>query len=98
MALMHITIKAQTQKHTVHWTHLWRAFPYHGCGALFVLLRDWNPGGGNQSVDSGMTETPSARMQHDVGADFKVPLLMFSGRNDDFRKARNQRGVGGLDP
>ena len=25
-----------------------------------------------------------ARMQHDVGADFKVPLPMFSGRNDDW--------------
>ena len=23
-------------------------------------------------------------MQHDVGADFKVPLPMFSGRNDDW--------------
>ena len=31
-----------------------------------------------------MTETTSARMQHDVGADFKVPLPMFSGRNDDW--------------
>ena len=31
-----------------------------------------------------MTETPSARMQDDVGAGFKVPLLMFSGRNDDW--------------
>ena len=40
MALMHITIKAQTQKHIVHWTHLLRAFPCHGCGALFVLSRN----------------------------------------------------------
>ena len=31
-----------------------------------------------------MTETPSAGMQDDVGADFKVPLPMFSGRNDDW--------------
>ena len=26
---LHITIKAQTQKHIVHWTHLLRAFPFH---------------------------------------------------------------------
>ena len=31
-----------------------------------------------------MTEPTGARMQHDVGADFKVPLPMFSGRNDDW--------------
>ena len=31
-----------------------------------------------------MTEPTSARMQHDVSADFKVPLPMFSGRNDDW--------------
>ena len=36
---LHITIKAQTQKHTFHWTHLLRAFPYHGSGAFAVLLR-----------------------------------------------------------
>ena len=37
-----------------------------------------------------MTEPTGARMQHDVGADFKVPQLMFSGRNDDWlvRSAR----------
>ena len=29
-----------------------------------------------------MTDPTGARMQHDVGADFKVPLPMFSGRND----------------
>ena len=28
-----------------------------------------------------MIESTSARMQHDAGADFKVPLSMFSGRN-----------------
>ena len=31
-----------------------------------------------------MAETTGARMQHDVGADFKVPLPTFSGRNDDW--------------
>ena len=31
-----------------------------------------------------MTEPTGARMQHIVGADFKVPLPMFSGRNDDW--------------
>ena len=31
-----------------------------------------------------MTEPTGARMQHDVGADFKVPLPMFSGWNDDW--------------
>ena len=31
-----------------------------------------------------MAETFGARMQHDVGPDFKVPLPMFSGRNDDW--------------
>ena len=45
---LHITIKAQTQKHTVHWTHLLRAFLYHGSGALiFVPLRN---GTGSQRV------------------------------------------------
>ena len=46
--------------------------------------KDGNPGEGSQSVDSGMAETAGARMQHDVGADFKVPLPMLSGRNDDW--------------
>ena len=31
-----------------------------------------------------MTEPTSERMHHDVGADFKVPPPMFSGRNDDW--------------
>ena len=31
-----------------------------------------------------MTENTGARMQHDVGADFKVTLPMFPGRNDDW--------------
>ena len=31
-----------------------------------------------------MTESTGARMQHDVGADFKVQLPTFSGRNDDW--------------
>ena len=31
-----------------------------------------------------MTEPTSARMQHDVGADLKVPLPMFSGRDGDW--------------
>ena len=31
-----------------------------------------------------MTEPTGARMQHDVDADFKVPLPMFTGRNDDW--------------
>ena len=31
-----------------------------------------------------MTEPTGARMQHDAGADFKVPLPMFFGRNDDW--------------
>ena len=31
-----------------------------------------------------MTEPTGARMQHDVGADCKVPLPVFSGRDDDW--------------
>ena len=30
-----------------------------------------------------MAETVGSRLQHEMGADFKVPLPMFSGRNDD---------------
>ena len=31
-----------------------------------------------------MTEPTGARVQQDVGADVKVPLPMFSGRNDEW--------------
>ena len=71
---LHITIKAQTQKHIVHWTHLLRAFPYHGSGALNVVLMR------NGESLSGMTEPTGARMQHDVGADFKSWGGMTTGR------------------
>ena len=37
MTLLHITIKAQTQKHIVQWTQLLRAFPLHGSGAVVLL-------------------------------------------------------------
>ena len=37
MTLLHVTIKAQTQKHTVHWTQLISAFPLHGSGANVLL-------------------------------------------------------------
>ena len=52
------------------------AFPYHGSGSLIVvLLRN---GTGSQRVtfwDDGTTG---------CATDFKVPLPMFSGRNDDW--------------
>ena len=37
---------------------------------------------GAECFDSGLAKTTGSRMQHAVGADFKVPLPMFSGRND----------------
>ena len=45
---------------------------------------DEDPGEEGLSVAPVMTDPSGARMQHEVGADFKVPLPMFSGRNDDW--------------
>ena len=80
---LHITIKAQTQKHTVHWTHLLRAFPCHGSGALIVVLS--RNGTGSQRVtfwDDGTNGVRECNMMWALT--FKVPLPMFSGRDDDW--------------
>ena len=45
---LRITIKDQTTKHSVHWTPLLRAFPYHGSGTLIVVLL--RSGTGSQRV------------------------------------------------
>ena len=45
---------------------------------------DEDPGEGRLSVAAVMTDPTGARIQHEVGTDFKVPLPMFSGRNDDW--------------
>ena len=53
---LHITIKAQTQKHIVNWKHLLRAFPFvvaeRGC-SVEQQDRSGNPGEGNQRVTLG---------------------------------------------
>ena len=60
-------------------------FPLHGSGACDLLSnRTGIPVKGARVLILEWPKLTGARMQHDVGAGFKVSLPMFSGRNDDW--------------